>query len=301
MRLSITVRSSLPTPSSLISLTAWLSPVPSSITPTTVYQESCSGTSRPSTKTLTSKEELLRVTLAAAQQHTWSSPCILDRSPRPARISFTIRTVCEAGLPCLPRARVNWTHGYQEQEAHLGRKRGLLPRARAGAVDQAQPLAAHAAVHGYRVLFCGLDGRGQFLLRPGRQADGAQRKSAERGQAPGGHGDRGLRRGERYSGCREEHRAGGGARIQDSDRLPLRDRLLLLSPAGDRRQPSHPVHAGTPQRLKEFGRTRLEGQAGDRGDRYLPRYYPERARERRPSSRREHTRSQHGRDARVHA
>jgi hypothetical protein len=60
-------------------------------------------------------------------------------------------------------------------------------------------------------------------------------------------------------------------------------------------------YAGTPQRLKEFGRTRLEGQAGDRGNRYLPRYYPERARERRPSSRREHTRSQHGRDARIHA
>src|SRR5215204_4826208 len=68
-----------------------------------------------------------------------------------------------------------------------------------------------------------------------------------------------------------------------------------------RRQPSYPDHAGPPQRSSEFGRARLERQARDSGDRHLPRHYPEGARERRSSPRREHTGRQYWRDARVSA
>src|SRR5215218_4810575 len=302
-RLRTTVRSSLSTPSSLTSWTAWLSPVPSSITPTTVYQEPCSCTSRPSTKTLTSKEgsRPLCTALTAVQQHTSSSPCILDRSPCPAGISSQ-SAGCEAVLQTLPHARVNWARGYQGQETNLRRNGGpALRRAGARALDQAQPVAAHAAVHGYRFLLCSVDGRSQLLLRPGRRANRAEHRSAELGKTARRHRDRRLRPGERHARCRGEPEARRRTGIQDSDRLPLRDRLLLLPPRRDRRQPSHPDHAGPAQRPSEFGRARLQGQARDRGDRHLPRHNPERAQERRPSPRREHTGHQHGRDARVPA
>src|SRR5215216_1131885 len=302
-RLRTTVRSSLSTPSSLTSLTAWLSPVPSSITPTTVYQEPCSCTSRPSTKTLTSKEgsRPLCTALTAAQQHTSSSPCILDRSPRPAGISSQ-STGCEAVLHTLPHTRVNWVRGHQEQKTSFWRNRGpALRRAGTRALDQAQPVAAHAAVHGYRFLLCSLNGRSQLLLRSGRQANRTEHRSAELRKTSLRHRDRRLRPGERHARCRGEPDAGRRPGIQNSSRLPLRDRLLLLPPGRDRRQPSYPDHAGPPQRPREFGRARLEGQARDRGDRHLPRYYSERTKERRPSPRREHTGHQHGRDARVPA
>src|SRR5215210_8562395 len=56
-RLRTTVRSSRSTPSSRISVTAWLSSVPSFSTPITVYSGTRSGASRPSSKTLPPKRD----------------------------------------------------------------------------------------------------------------------------------------------------------------------------------------------------------------------------------------------------
>src|SRR5215213_10274772 len=302
-RLRMTVRSSRSMPSSRISVTAWLSSAPSSITPTTVYSGTRSGASRPSSKTLPPKRD--RTCPVGGDFTAYIVPLLhTSPPPTPPRESLSQRAPREEraaspGVKSSPSLCVRSGKLVRVDTRDADIRPRAPRRARAGGLDPAQPLAPRAPVHRHGLHLRRLDDRRQLLLRPRRRAESLERRAAGARRAAAGHRARGLRRGPRRAGGRREPGASRVPRIRDSGLFALQRELLLLQARRDGRLPAHTDRAGPAGRFAERRGANLEGQARDRGHRHLPRHHPGGVGARRTPTRREHPGDYDGRHPRV--